>query len=527
METAMAAGYWPAERQCAAGYISSGLCPHCQRANQDEYHLIWGCPELIWSQDPAIQDSQWLAPRAEAGHEHVPCWWLRGLTPKKWTFDAQLPEGWMRTVGDRAHPDPYRPIYLDGSGGEHSSDPRLRKCGYAWVQYLPVTGEVWGQYGALEGPQTVPRSEVRALHSALAALHAPGPHQDVCPGWVIDIHTDNKWVFDKANAILAGHSPSSLHGDLWMPTIDMLLHPRFQIRVFKVKAHITENDPPQDPAHTQGNDHADTWAKQGAFEAFHGRTDSAQFAGCVPGTEDRPAVCKCAQHARVIELRRTDQVTWFILRRLAAVATYLPRTFKLPPQEIIRRPPPLDEAIAVLGHRVRRCAPITNNGVCWGPSPVRDGALGDMGHCELCGFTWSKRHRRALVARGPCPGYYVWDTAIPWNLERPWRYPREVPLVWRGHSIHLSHILVYYRGYIYCNTCGARSAKAPSAALIASCPMRPLSEATAKRLTRMRAGQWPDPPPSDWPLPDHTQCPNGLLYWCSVAGSIAQEPDEA
>ena len=128
------------------------------------------------------------------------------MTPKKWTFEARLPDGWMRTIGDRAYPDPFRPIYLDGSGGEHSSDPRLRRCGFAWVQYMETTGALWGQYGALEGPQTVPRSEVRALHSALAALYAPGPHHEALAGlpeWAIDIHTDNKWVFDKTSAILA------------------------------------------------------------------------------------------------------------------------------------------------------------------------------------------------------------------------------------------------------------------------------------------------------------------------------------
>ena len=172
-----------------------------------------------------------------------------------------------------------------------------------------------------------------------------------------------------------------------------------------------------------------------------------------------------------------------------------------------------------MGHQVRHGTPITHDGVCWGPTPAKG-----LYHCGLCGFTWTKHTRRALVARGPCPGYYVWDTAIPWDLERPWRYPREIPLTWKGHEVHLSHALVFFRGAIFCNTCGARSAYAASPALTSPCPMRALSETTAKRLTRMRRGEWPEKAPKDWPAPPGTQCPNGLLYWGTTAGSIAQEP---
>eukprot|EP00973_Karenia_brevis_P046089 6384569-Karenia_brevis.AAC.1 len=56
-------------------------------------------------------------------------------------------------------------LYTDGSGGTHSRDPRLRRCGWAWVLnsangsmgYAPV---YYGECGTLDGKQTVPRAEV-------------------------------------------------------------------------------------------------------------------------------------------------------------------------------------------------------------------------------------------------------------------------------------------------------------------------------------------------------------------------------
>ena len=92
--------------------------------------------------------------------------------PREWTFPAQLPLGWTRRVGARDTPDPHMHIYLDGSGGTYSSDPRLRKCGWAWVQYIGPTA--WGQYGALGGVQTVPRAEFHAFMSFLQFLDKNG-----------------------------------------------------------------------------------------------------------------------------------------------------------------------------------------------------------------------------------------------------------------------------------------------------------------------------------------------------------------
>ena len=59
-------------------------------------------------------------------------------------------------------------IFLHKSGGKCSSEPHLRRCRWAWITYWG--GRVLGQHGGLEGRQTVPRSEPKALGVALAAV---------------------------------------------------------------------------------------------------------------------------------------------------------------------------------------------------------------------------------------------------------------------------------------------------------------------------------------------------------------------
>ena len=215
--------------------------------------------------------------------------------------------------------------------------------------------------------------------------------------------------------------------------------------------------------------------------------------------------CKCPQHGKAIFVRQVDNVTWFIQRRLAAVARFLPNGNKAEPVQGPRRPAPLDEALARLGHVV-----------CFGkgvhPAPAKAGLHGGLYYCNLCGHTWPHRRRLAVVAMGPCPGSYVWNQAIPDHLSRPWLMPRgqTVPLVWRGSPVHLSHQLQFYRGCLFCRTCGARSARAMSPALVAPCLLRPMSVSTQRRLRCMKRGWWPDAGET-WPEPPGTQPPGDLV----------------
>ena len=143
--------------------------------------------------------------------------------------------------------------------------------------------------------------------------------------------------------------------------------------------------------------------------------------------------------------------------------------------------------------------------------PVAPEQSRHMYHCSTCGATWARRNRRAVLSAGPCPGDNVWASSLPPNLEAPWIYPRvhRQPAVWHGAVIQISHALQYYRGCMYCNSCGARSARHISTAFCAPCLLRPTFARVERRLKSMRRGVWPDAG-SDWPMPPHSQAPQGF-----------------
>ena len=105
------------------------------------------------------------------------------LAPNQLTSEIQqkTEENNTKTVKPQGEVDPDGHFFLDGSGGEYSKDPRLRVCGWAWVQPAQsATYPAWpiaGQYGTSPGKQTVPRAEMRALLQLLRKLEEEG-HED-------------------------------------------------------------------------------------------------------------------------------------------------------------------------------------------------------------------------------------------------------------------------------------------------------------------------------------------------------------
>eukprot|EP00973_Karenia_brevis_P038536 5318394-Karenia_brevis.AAC.1 len=67
---------------------------------------------------------------------------------------------------------------MDQGWGERSSDPRLRRCVWAWIVnsasggmgHGPVAYQ--GEYGTMDGRQTVPRAEMAAVIKALLHVQA-------------------------------------------------------------------------------------------------------------------------------------------------------------------------------------------------------------------------------------------------------------------------------------------------------------------------------------------------------------------
>ena len=94
---------------------------------------------------------------------------MRGLMPSAWTTPDTAPAYFREQLGtskedaaclsmydgDKVH------IYTDGSGGEKTSDPRLRSCGWAWVvnryrwEASPSFVAHFGQRGTMreDGPE--------------------------------------------------------------------------------------------------------------------------------------------------------------------------------------------------------------------------------------------------------------------------------------------------------------------------------------------------------------------------------------
>ena len=202
---------WEPGRVAAGSNLPPPPCEHCGQAHS-WFHAVWECPHTKKMDDPRIQMTNHLCEQAKQGHEHLPCLWLRGLVPWDWTWGKTqacevtqqfvtvgpwlaLPSRWQLPRNAIAG--------TDGSGGEHSNDPRLRRV--AWGLAV-ATHESFDPLALASGPvvhrQTVPRAELTAL--AWLIWHTHGN---------IDVAIDAKYV-------VKGYAkgPKGRHGsnaDLW------------------------------------------------------------------------------------------------------------------------------------------------------------------------------------------------------------------------------------------------------------------------------------------------------------------------
>ena len=146
LDTGLAGGYWSKARQKEAGYIEDDNCPHGCGQAEDDYHMIWGCSTFDTCEHIDIIKSNHIRLDAFRGYRHKPCFYMRGLVPKDWTFrNGGVQERTLEIGGsDFDEIDPDGHFFLDGSGGTQSKDPRLRVCGWAWVHVgQQVTYPAW------------------------------------------------------------------------------------------------------------------------------------------------------------------------------------------------------------------------------------------------------------------------------------------------------------------------------------------------------------------------------------------------
>ena len=129
-------------------------------------------------------------------------------------------------------------IYTDGSGGKKSKDKRLRRCGWAWVVPKPHSHKeaVFGARGALGGPQTVPRAELKAIHHCLATIKT---HKHIKQ---LKIVSDCKMAVDglhKGRQYTSKTKLGILWGSIW-DEYELCVQQGITITVVKVKSHATE-----------------------------------------------------------------------------------------------------------------------------------------------------------------------------------------------------------------------------------------------------------------------------------------------
>ena len=166
------------------------------------------------------------------------------------------------TVGNEDNFDGHYTYYLDGSGGERSSDPRLRRCGWgaACVDFsepdCPTL--LTGRFGALPASfHSVPRAE---LFAAVYVLENSTVSK-------IRLVSDNKVFVDGSSKILS-QLILTTNGDLWERYFKAKEDK--EVIVVKVKSHGTDDQLITGFVNWEdfaGNSYADNLANEGAARA--------------------------------------------------------------------------------------------------------------------------------------------------------------------------------------------------------------------------------------------------------------------
>ncbi len=185
-------GMWNPNRRKACGQEVEEECTRCGGPNDDSYHRSYCCTALPAEED-WNNDLQEIKAKAEEGVANCPIFWLRGLVPAAWTRISNP----TTTYAEKSFGEFYMnggDIFSDGSGGEHTTDPRLRRAGFGYVGVETRDGgfvATAGGYGPVPGiKQTVPRGELWGAIGALKRLHRATRQtclwvdcQDLVRGW--------------------------------------------------------------------------------------------------------------------------------------------------------------------------------------------------------------------------------------------------------------------------------------------------------------------------------------------------------
>ena len=132
-------GIWDPARLAQSQGLPIPHCPHCPGCVLDFKHMVWSCPHVAASTGPRITSTNHLAKEAVRQLDgQSDGYWMRGLTPWDYTFgkvrgskvEPKLEVSGLLLVDSRWTLPPRACAGTDGSGGEHSRDPRLRQVGW-------------------------------------------------------------------------------------------------------------------------------------------------------------------------------------------------------------------------------------------------------------------------------------------------------------------------------------------------------------------------------------------------------------
>ena len=169
------------------------------------------------------------------------CYWWTGLQPKFETTSIHPIQASYEMLGMQTNM--YRQttvtVYTDGSGGNFPSDPRLRRCGWAWVCPEPGSNKIamHGARGSLGGKQTAPRAELQAILECFKDLKQ-------CPNLAkIIFYSDCKMAvgsFDKGKVYAQRTACGAIWGDIW-EIVEDLEGKGIPLSTCKVQAHTDDH----------------------------------------------------------------------------------------------------------------------------------------------------------------------------------------------------------------------------------------------------------------------------------------------
>ena len=187
--------------------------------------MIWECPCTDQLPQNIRQSSDKLIEVAHRAGQLEEGFWLRGLVPAGWTAptdagktpSTELVDGYfaghtIHAGGDLEDHEVANHFYLDGSGGEHTRDSRLRRCGFASVQIADddpdplILGSLHGHLPGAQRQQKVARAE---LYAPVRTVELAATNKPIC------LYSDCASVFDEATPAKPTTRLAGRHGDLW------------------------------------------------------------------------------------------------------------------------------------------------------------------------------------------------------------------------------------------------------------------------------------------------------------------------